>query len=116
MAILTKTTVDLEPRELAEANRLPGAEVEAWKAEARDWRLQYLICHSFVRSLSRSLVWRLLRPLRALRQLLRPRGFRVNDLIPWHDLECRRAVMIAQNSESRRWQGCPQYKFRYEVL
>src|SRR2546422_407305 len=68
------------------------AELHIGQAEARDWRLQYLICHSFVRSLSHSLAWRLLRPLRAVRQLLRPRGFTANDLIPWHELEPDRAA------------------------
>jgi GT2 family glycosyltransferase len=59
----------------------------AWQAEARDWRLQYLISHSFIQSLSRSRAWKLLRPLRAVRELLRPRGFSVNDLIAWQQLE-----------------------------
>ena len=87
MAIPTNTTVDLEARAPADANRLLEAEVETWRAEARDWRLQYLINHSFVQSLFQSAAWKLLRPLRAVRELLRPRGLGVNDLIPWHQLE-----------------------------
>jgi GT2 family glycosyltransferase/glycosyltransferase involved in cell wall biosynthesis len=63
------------------------AEVGAWQAEARDWRLQYVICHSFVQSLSRSAAWKLLRPLRAARELLWPRGFGAQDLMPWNQLE-----------------------------
>jgi GT2 family glycosyltransferase/glycosyltransferase involved in cell wall biosynthesis len=76
MAILANTIGDL-----------PAAEVEIWKAEARDWRLQYLINHSFVRSLLQSPAWKLLGPLRTVRQLLRPRGFTADDLIPWNQLE-----------------------------
>ena len=66
MAIPTTATNDLEPREPARANRLLETEVETWKAEARDWQLQYLISHSFVQSLSQSPAWKLLRPLRAV--------------------------------------------------
>src|SRR5207245_6754280 len=29
----------------------------------------------------------MMEPFRAIRQLLRPRGFRAHDLIPWHHLE-----------------------------
>jgi GT2 family glycosyltransferase len=46
-----------------------------------------LINHSFVQSLFHSAAWRLLRPLRAVRELLRPRGLSTNDLLAWHDLE-----------------------------
>ncbi len=87
MAIPTNTTVDPEARAPADANRLLEPEVETWRAEARDWRLQYLINHSFVQSLLQAPVWKLLRPLRAARRLLRPRGFRASDLIPWNQLE-----------------------------
>jgi GT2 family glycosyltransferase/glycosyltransferase involved in cell wall biosynthesis len=66
---------------------LLAAETEPEQLDAHEWRLQYLINHSFVRSLFRSPAWRLLRPLRAARELLRPRGFDSNDLIAWHDLE-----------------------------
>ena len=76
MAIPTNTTSGLEPCEPADGNRLLEAEVETWKAEARDWRLQYLISHSFVQSLTQSPVWKLLRPLRVPPRLPRRRGGR----------------------------------------
>lgn len=87
MTIPKSTSGGLETYPSENLDDMRQADVGAWQAEARDWRLQYLISHSFVRSLSRSPVWRLLRPLRAARQLLRPRGFGVSDLIAWQQLE-----------------------------
>ncbi|HLJ91821.1 MAG TPA: glycosyltransferase [Gemmataceae bacterium] len=81
MATSTNSSSDHEPHAWIEA------EIETWKAEARDWRLQHLISHSFVQSLMQSPAWKLLRPLRTVRQLLRPRGFGAHHLIPWHQLE-----------------------------
>src|SRR5262249_22628161 len=62
-------------------------DVHAWQAEARDWQLQHLVCHSFLQSLSRSPAWRVLRPLPALPEFLRPPGFCARDLIAWQQLE-----------------------------
>jgi GT2 family glycosyltransferase len=87
MAIRTDAMSDSKPGTVTRVNRRHQAEVETWQAEARDWQLQYLISRSFIQSLSQSRVWRMLRPLRAARDLLRPRGFGANDLIPWHHLE-----------------------------
>jgi GT2 family glycosyltransferase/glycosyltransferase involved in cell wall biosynthesis len=87
MAISTRSMEHSKSYEGTETDHRRDAEVETWQTEARDWQLQYLISHSFVQSLSRSLVWRMLRPFRAMRQLLRSRGFSANDLVPWHDLE-----------------------------
>src|SRR5439155_16369066 len=87
MALSASTMGNSEPCEGTESDLRHQAEVETWQVEARDWQLQYLINHSFVQSLSGSLTWSVLRPFRALRQLLRPRGFSATDLIPWHHLE-----------------------------
>ncbi len=43
--------------------------------------------NSFVLALWQSRIWKLLRPLREARRLLRPRGFDAAALLPWHDLE-----------------------------
>src|SRR6516165_2731291 len=80
MTVSAATTPYHERWDLSDRDRLQPAEIEHWQAEAHEWRLQYLINHSFVQCLFRSPAWRLLRPLRAGRQLLRPRGFSVNDL------------------------------------
>lgn len=46
-----------------------------------------VILNSMVTSLERSRAWRLLEPLRAMRQLVRPRGFGLADLMPWNQLD-----------------------------
>jgi GT2 family glycosyltransferase len=94
MTVSAATTPYHERWDLSDRDRLQPAEIEHWQAEAHEWRLQYLINHSFVQCLFRSPAWRLLRPLRAGRQLLRPRGFSVNDLIAWHDLEPDREAPV----------------------
>jgi glycosyltransferase involved in cell wall biosynthesis len=48
---------------------------------------QVVILNSIVTSLERSRFWRLLNPLRTLRQIVRPRGFGLNDLMPWNQLD-----------------------------
>jgi GT2 family glycosyltransferase len=62
-------------------------EIARWRAEAESWRQQYVLNRSFVHSLSRSLPWKLLKPFRALRRILRPRGFDSHALIPWRQIE-----------------------------
>lgn len=62
-------------------------EAVRWRAEAECWRQQYLLNHSFRQSLFQSLLWKLFRPLRAVRRVLRPRGFDASALIPWSELE-----------------------------
>ena len=46
-----------------------------------------LIMNSMITSLTHSRSWRLLEPLRALRRLLKPRGFGLRDLMPWNQLD-----------------------------
>jgi GT2 family glycosyltransferase/predicted SAM-dependent methyltransferase len=46
-----------------------------------------VILDSMVSSMTNSRPWRLLEPLRALRRLLRPRGFGLNDLMPWNQVD-----------------------------
>src|SRR5258706_13650812 len=53
----------------------------------RDFELRYLILKSFVDSVTESGSWKLLAPLRALKNMLRPRGFAATSLIPWNNLE-----------------------------
>ncbi len=60
--------------------------VADWRTEALNWRQQYLLNQSFRQELSQSLLWKLLKPLRATRRLLRPRGFTASALIPWNQL------------------------------
>jgi GT2 family glycosyltransferase len=76
-----------KPDHLAERCRLLRNEVVRWRVEAENWRQQYLFNHSYRQSLAQSFFWRLLRPLRIVRQLVRPRGFDMNGLIPWRQLE-----------------------------
>jgi len=72
---------------LSDANRMYQAEIEGLRTEWREWRLQHLVTNSFVLALWQSRIWKLLRPLREARRLLRPRGFDAAALLPWHDLE-----------------------------
>jgi GT2 family glycosyltransferase len=72
---------------LADANRMFQAEVEGLRTESREWRQQHLVNNSFVLALWQSRVWKMLRPLRLARRLLRPRGFGTAALLPWHELE-----------------------------
>src|SRR5690242_17753033 len=87
MALGTGTRDHSDPCGPTQVELHHQAEADTRRTEARDWQLQYLITHSFMESLSASSIWRMLRPFRAIRQLLRPRGFSANDLIPWHELE-----------------------------
>jgi GT2 family glycosyltransferase len=50
-------------------------------------RKQHLISYSLFKGVTSAWSWKLLEPLRALRRLLRPRGFDANALIPWWQLE-----------------------------
>ncbi|HXG08241.1 MAG TPA: glycosyltransferase family 2 protein [Gemmataceae bacterium] len=59
----------------------------AQAAELDGCRKQHLISYSLLQGVTCSRSWRLLGPLRALRRLLRPRGFDARALIPWHQLE-----------------------------
>ncbi|MFO0810639.1 MAG: glycosyltransferase [Gemmataceae bacterium] len=52
----------------------------------RDQEQRFLILHSFAEAVERSLPWRLLAPLRRLRDLVRPRGFGAGDLMAWTGL------------------------------
>jgi GT2 family glycosyltransferase len=45
------------------------------------------VLQSYAESLTHSKAWKLLAPLRALRQALRPRGFDARALLPWQHLE-----------------------------
>jgi GT2 family glycosyltransferase len=62
-------------------------EMLRWRAEAECWRQQYVLNRSFVHALGQSLPWKVLKPLRALRRLLRPRGFDARALIPWRQIQ-----------------------------
>jgi GT2 family glycosyltransferase len=62
-------------------------EMARWRAEAESWRQQFILNRSFVQSLAHSLPWRLLKPLRTMRQLFRPRGFDARALVPWRQIE-----------------------------
>jgi GT2 family glycosyltransferase len=62
-------------------------EAADWQIEALNWRQQYLLNQSYLQSLAQSSVWKLLKPIRTLRRLLRPRGFDARALIPWNHLE-----------------------------
>jgi GT2 family glycosyltransferase len=48
---------------------------------------RFVILRSYADALQQSAFWRLLAPLRWLRELLRPRGFRAEHLLPWRCLE-----------------------------
>jgi GT2 family glycosyltransferase/SAM-dependent methyltransferase len=48
---------------------------------------RFVILNSMVSSMSNSRLWRLLEPLRAVRRLLKPRGFGLNDLMPWNQVD-----------------------------
>src|SRR5438128_6764489 len=53
----------------------------------RDFELRYIIAKSLLDSITQSRSWKLLAPLRALQNILRPRGFSAASLIPWNNLE-----------------------------
>src|SRR5712672_1401974 len=53
----------------------------------RDFELRYIIAKSLLDSITQSRSWRFLAPLRALQNILRPRGFSAESLIPWNNLE-----------------------------
>jgi GT2 family glycosyltransferase len=76
-------------------------EMARWRAEAESWRHQFVLNRSFIQSLANSLPWKLLRPLRILRQLVRPRGFNANALVPWRQIERdnRTGVWVANGSQ-----------------
>jgi glycosyltransferase involved in cell wall biosynthesis len=48
---------------------------------------RFVILNSLVSSMTSSRLWRLLEPLRALRRLVKPRGFGLGDLMPWNQLD-----------------------------
>src|SRR5262245_47206566 len=70
----------------AELNDL-RTRIAARDAELAHWRQQYLLVDSLWTSVQKSRSWKLAAPLRAGRQLLRPRGFDERDLIAWQQLE-----------------------------
>ena len=48
---------------------------------------RFVILNSMVSSMAHSRFWRLLEPLRAVRRLFKPRGFGLNDLMPWNQVD-----------------------------
>jgi glycosyltransferase involved in cell wall biosynthesis len=48
---------------------------------------RFVVLNSLVSSMTSSRLGRLLEPLRALRRLVKPRGFGLNDLMPWNQLD-----------------------------
>jgi GT2 family glycosyltransferase len=48
---------------------------------------RFFILHNYVEALQNSVFWRALGPLRWLRELLRPKGFGAQHLLPWRNLE-----------------------------
>ena len=73
--------------QVAGSHRSLRKELAKWQAEAECWRQQYVLNRSFVQSLAHSFPWKLLKPLRALRQIFRPRGLDARALVPWRQLE-----------------------------
>jgi glycosyltransferase involved in cell wall biosynthesis len=63
------------------------AELVHRDAEVLGLKEQVVILNSFVTSVLGSRSWKLLGPLRSLRQFFWPRGFDSRDLIAWHQLE-----------------------------
>jgi glycosyltransferase involved in cell wall biosynthesis/SAM-dependent methyltransferase len=62
-------------------------ELQEREAELVGLNERFVILNSMVTSMMHSGFWRLLAPLRALRQLVRPRGFGLDDLMPWNQLD-----------------------------
>src|SRR5438093_6691447 len=62
-------------------------ELEERESELICLKEHTLIMNSMITSLTHSRSWRMLEPLRALRRLLRPRGFGLGDLMPWNQLD-----------------------------
>ncbi len=63
------------------------SELAAREIELDHWRQRHHVLTSFRKSLAQSWSWKLLEPLRAVRRLLKPRGFDSTALIAWQQLE-----------------------------
>ncbi len=92
----TKATA-LEDRRLAEIAALEDrhqedllefrAQIEEYRAEAREWRRQFQLNYSFLHALFRAPLWKALRPVRGLCRFFRSRECDTSALLPWSDLD-----------------------------
>jgi GT2 family glycosyltransferase/glycosyltransferase involved in cell wall biosynthesis len=90
-------TPALEDRRLAEIAALEDrhqedllelrAQMEEYRAEAREWRRQFQLNYSFLHALFRAPLWKALRPVRGLSRFFRSREFDATALLPWSDLD-----------------------------
>src|SRR4051794_39461976 len=105
MPTITLPTPPIAPPEPPRTvSALPLAlELAEERYRRRDAELRYLILKSFVDSVQESGSWRLLAPLRALKNMLRPRGLTADNLIPWNNLE------RGENGEWRATGHDPQF-------
>ena len=89
MPTATRTTPTQAPADIPRTvSALPLAlELAEERYRRRDAELRCLILKSFVDSVNDSGSWRLLAPLRALKNILRPHGLTAENLIPWNQLE-----------------------------
>lgn len=85
-AIAADALTSAERRHRHEATTL-HRELEERESELICLKEHMLIMNSLITSLTDSRSWRMLEPLRALRRLLRPRGFGLPDLMPWNQLD-----------------------------
>src|SRR5713226_9502817 len=63
------------------------AQMEEYRAEAREWRRQFQLNYSFLHALFRAPLWKALRPVRGLGRFFRSREFDVTALLPWSELD-----------------------------
>lgn len=90
LTILRKCDDRATSREVHEVRRLNAVLRELIRDQERDHRNKdqsLYVLRAYAEALESSAGWRMLRPLRFLKQCLRPRGFNQSHLLPWQQLD-----------------------------